>query len=367
MKKKTIIRLSITLIVIVALGLWINSRWSAWFHNEEELPYAPLSEPGRVLLTFGDENELSRNISWQYDSIVVSSHVDLVDTLSKDTIQIEAQGETFRSRSGIAAYYVAKLRSLHPDRYYTYRVCNEGKASPWYSFRTYNQSTRKDYSFMYVGDVQDSIHGKANDFFREALRRHPDTEFFVFGGDLTERPTEQRWEETYRGLDSIGQRYPVITVTGNHEYLKYIIRKLERRFSLVFSYYLDSMVGENQVYTLKYNDMQIFCLDSNREFFYLWTQKKMARRTTQEKRCTMENRRAPSSAVLHQRKHEQPVPAHHVQPTGREIWCRPRTARTRTRLCPYDRPRRKRRASAPCLYRQPLLTQELSHRVRQTI
>lgn len=274
MKKKTIIRLSITLIVIVALGLWINSRWSAWFHNEEELPYAPLSEPGRVLLTFGDENELSRNISWQYDSIVVPSHVDLVDTLSKDTIQIEAQGETFRSRSGIAAYYVAKLRSLQPDRYYTYRVCNEDKASSWYSFRTYNQSTRKDYSFMYVGDVQDSIHGKANDFFREALRRHPDTEFFVFGGDLTERPTEQRWEETYRGLDSIGQRYPVITVTGNHEYLKYIIRKLERRFSLVFSYYLDSMVGENQVYTLKYNDMQIFCLDSNREFFYLWTQKK---------------------------------------------------------------------------------------------
>ncbi len=81
MKKKTIIRLSITLVVIVALGLWINSRWSAWFHNEEELPYAPLSEPGRVLLTFGDENELSRNISWQYDSIVVPSHVDLVDKI----------------------------------------------------------------------------------------------------------------------------------------------------------------------------------------------------------------------------------------------------------------------------------------------
>lgn len=107
MKKKTIIRLSITLIVIAALALWINSRWSAWFHNEAELPYAPQSEPGRVLLTFGDENELSRNISWQYDSIVVPSHVELVDTLSKDTIQIDAQGEIFQSRSGKAAYYVA--------------------------------------------------------------------------------------------------------------------------------------------------------------------------------------------------------------------------------------------------------------------
>ncbi len=112
MKKKTIIRLSITLIVIAALALWINSRWSAWFHNEAELPYAPQSEPGRVLLTFGDENELSRNISWQYDSIVVPSHVELVDTLSKDTIQIDAQGEIFQSRSGKAAYYVAKLRTL---------------------------------------------------------------------------------------------------------------------------------------------------------------------------------------------------------------------------------------------------------------
>lgn len=114
MKKKTIIRLSITLIVIAALALWINSRWSAWFHNEAELPYAPQSEPGRVLLTFGDENELSRNISWQYDSIVVPSHVELVDTLSKDTIQIDVQGEIFQSRSGKAAYYVAKLRTLQP-------------------------------------------------------------------------------------------------------------------------------------------------------------------------------------------------------------------------------------------------------------
>ena len=112
MKKKTIIRLSITLIVIAALALWINSRWSAWFHNEAELPYAPQSEPGRVLLTFGDENELSRNISWQYDSIVVPSHVELVDTLSKDTIQIDAQGGIFQSRSGKAAYVPYNLTAI---------------------------------------------------------------------------------------------------------------------------------------------------------------------------------------------------------------------------------------------------------------
>lgn len=273
MKKKTLIKLSITAVILLALGFWINSRWNAWFRNPPEPSYTSLSSPGRVLLTFGTEDELSRNISWECDSVVLPSFVELVDSQAEDTLQIQAQGETFRSRNGKAAYYVARLRSLLPDRSYAYRVCSGGKYSPWYNFKTQNQVTRNDYSFLFVGDVQDSINGKSNSFLKKALQKHPETEFLVFGGDLTERPIDAYWGETFRGLDSIGQHYPVITVTGNHDYLKYPIRKLERRFSLIFSYFLDSMIGENQVYTLKYNDIQLFCLDSNREFFYLWTQR----------------------------------------------------------------------------------------------
>ena len=102
---------------------------------------------------------------------------------------------------------------------------------------------------------------------------NPDAEFFVCGGDLTERPTDAYWGETFESLDSIAQSVPVLTVTGNHDYLKGLICTLERRFSLIHSFYLDSMVGENQVYTVRYKDLQIFCLDSNREFPYLWTQR----------------------------------------------------------------------------------------------
>ena len=275
MKKKQRITIYVSILIVVALGLWIHSRWDVWFGNPEELPYSPLAKPGRVLLTFGDKEELSRNISWQYDSVVApASFVELADTLAKDTLRIDAQGEIFQSRSGKAAYYTARLRSLKPATYYSYRVSNNGRFSPWYSFQTYNQTTRKDYSFIYVGDVQDTIHGRANQYLKAALQTHPQTEFFVFGGDLTERPMDSYWAETFSGLDSIGQHYPILNVTGNHEYLKYVIRKLERRFPLVFSYYQDSMVGDNQVYTLRYNNLQIFLLDSNREFFYLWTQKK---------------------------------------------------------------------------------------------
>lgn len=275
MKKKQRIIISVSVLIVLIAGIWVNSRWHVWFGNPEEPAYLPLKEPGRVLLTFGDKEELSRNISWQYDSVVASSSfVELADTLRKDTVRINAHGEVFQSRSGKAAYYTARLRSLNPATYYSYRVSNDGKFSPWYSFQTYNQATRNDYSFIYVGDVQDTINGKANQYLKEALQAHPKTEFFVFGGDLTERPMDSYWAETFSGLDSIGQHYPILNVTGNHEYLKYVIRKLERRFPLVFSYFQDSMVDNNQVYTLRYNDLQLFLLDSNREFFYLWSQKK---------------------------------------------------------------------------------------------
>jgi 3',5'-cyclic AMP phosphodiesterase CpdA len=41
---------------------------------------------------------------------------------------------------------------------------------------------------------------------------------------------------------------------------------------LIFSYFLDSKVGDNQVYTLRYGPAQFFLLDSNRELPYLLTQ-----------------------------------------------------------------------------------------------
>lgn len=273
MKQRTIIKIGLASIVILALSLWVKSRYNVWFGNPPEATYSPLKEPGRILITFGDSTSSSRNISWQCDSVLVPSYAEVVDMASQDTFTMKAQGEIFESRSGKAAYYVVRLRKLKSDNRYAYRVFNGKKASSWYQFSTHNGKTADDYSFLFVGDIQDSIHGKTNLFLKKAIQTHPESEFLLCGGDLTERPTDAYWEETFRGLDSISTTYPVLNITGNHDYLKYVIRKLERRFSLIFSYYLDSMVGENQVYTLKYNDTQFFFLDSNREFFYLWTQK----------------------------------------------------------------------------------------------
>ena len=276
MRMKKRINIAIAATICLCVSFWCIDRWDVWFENPEEAPYTPSDMPTRGLLTFGDADGLhSRNISWMCDTMVQASAVELVDACSSspDSLQlIQAEGEVFESRSGKAAYYVARLRNLQAGHTYRYRVVTAQKASQWHEFHL-PQAEQPTTSFLYMGDIQDSIGGIANQLLRSALRQHPDAEFFVCGGDLTERPTDAYWAETFESIDSIGQSMPVLTVTGNHDYLKGIICTLERRFSLIHSYFLDSMVDENQVFTVRYRDVQLFCLDSNREFFYLSTQR----------------------------------------------------------------------------------------------
>ena len=273
MKKKAV-KTGLLVLVVGALTYWCIERWDAWFHNPEEDPYEASTVPTRILLTFGDEDGLcSRNLSWTCGDETRPAYVELVD--QQDSLQgetIPATGEVFESRSGKAAYYVARLRGLQAGHHYRYRVGTDDAVSEWHTFHL-PDAEEQETSFLYMGDIQDSIGGIANQLLRAAFRANPDAEFFVCGGDLTERPTDAYWSETFESLDSVGQVVPVLTVTGNHDYLKGVIGKLERRFSLIHSFYLDSMIGENQVFTVKCRNVQFFCLDSNREFPYLWTQR----------------------------------------------------------------------------------------------
>ena len=265
------------MLMLVVLGILCYVRWEVWFGNVPEPPYSTPDKPQRILLTFGDEDMYSRNVSWSCGETLQASFLELAD--ENDTLHIEATGEVFASRSGKAAYYVARLRGLQAGCHYSYRVCTNGHYSSWHHF---NISDHSNASFLYVGDVQDTIAGITNQLLREAFRHHPEAQFLVCGGDLTERPIDAYWQETFDGLDSIGQSVPLLNATGNHDYLKGLIYRLERRFSLVHSYYLDSMEGVNQVFTLRYKDVQLFVLDSNREFFYLFTQRAWLKRQLEE-------------------------------------------------------------------------------------
>lgn len=78
-------------IVLVALGAWMYSRWDIWFNNPPEPEYTASSLPSKVLLTFGNEDGMTRNISWQCDSTLHDSKVELLDETDSTLTEIKLQ------------------------------------------------------------------------------------------------------------------------------------------------------------------------------------------------------------------------------------------------------------------------------------
>ena len=66
---------------------------------------------------------------------------------------------------------------------------------------------------------------------------------------------------------------------GNHEYVKGLVRVLEKRFAYVFSYLLESRYKNNNVYSIDYNDATIITLDSNRDPWFLFSQREWLEKT----------------------------------------------------------------------------------------
>lgn len=262
-------------VVVLGLSIWAYDRWDVWFYNPPEEPYTPANVPSRVLLTFGNDGEQSRMVSWMCDDKVDADAMLLLAD-STDTVTIKAIGEVFESRAGKAAFYRAEMKNLKAEHTYSYAVKTNGTLSKWYSFTTTNPES-KSFSFLYMGDVQDTINGVANKLLIQAVTRHPEVEFVAFGGDLIERPTDAYYAETFRSLDSVCTAMPIVNVTGNHDYLKYLIRKCERRFALTFPYFLKGMEergDDNHLFSFVYHDTQFFLLDSDRGAYFLNQQKK---------------------------------------------------------------------------------------------
>lgn len=267
MKKKII--WSIVLIILL-VGIFICvKRWNVWFGNPAEPPYTSLSYPGRVQLTFGNEGESSRNISWQYGDKIYPSSVFFTRQGSNDTISVNGTARLFETLGGTTVIYRAILNQLEEGTY-DYSIETDNKQTPWYSFEV--RRNPKDFSFIYTGDIQDTLNGISPKLFSEIRRLHPKEDFWVLGGDIIDRPQDFFWNIYFSSMDSISQYYPVIGIPGNHEYIKGVLQTLDERFIHVYPYFIDSRQKKNTVYSTTYGNTAIITLDSNREYWHLSSQ-----------------------------------------------------------------------------------------------
>lgn len=261
----------IFLFLLVGLGIFVSLRWNTWFGNIPEPPYTVSEAPHRILLTMGNSGENSRIVTWQADAVVKEGELTLCS--QKEIARtVKASCELVRSRSGKVAFYRVEIKDLSYGGDYRFSVKSGEKSSGTYHFSVPAQSDSA--SFVFMGDVQeDTARGLSNGIFNAINTRFPNADFWLFGGDLVERPIDDYWQVTFDDVDTIATTKTVLAIPGNHEYLKGFKRQLDTRFGPVFGYFQQSKVGENHVFSFSYHGARFFMLDSNTDAFNLPSQR----------------------------------------------------------------------------------------------
>jgi 3',5'-cyclic AMP phosphodiesterase CpdA len=260
MKLNRIEKIAIWCIIVLALAIWVNSRWRAWFHNAEEAGYYVALTPDRVTLTPGENFMTQRTVSWRCGKKYETSYLRLVH--DGDTTTINAAGKAVIAYDKKDEFYAAHINGLK-DSIYRYQVVTGNKASQWFTLRMPkpNTNTRK---FIYFGDVQDTIGGTSKQIFDNLYQRYPNADFWACGGDLIEHATDEYWNYLYQSTDSILAKMPLINATGNHDYLKLLYQLINPRWVNAFVYPSNgakTAIGKS--YFIDLPNLRMIVLDTN--------------------------------------------------------------------------------------------------------
>ena len=229
--KKTI---WLSLALIVAATLWV--KWDNWFYNPPEPLYQPSLNPGRILLSWSGDPSNSRDITWEGDTSSHQGYLQLTSNSNTgDTTVYKSSPKIIKTSGGASAFYKVLLKNLKGGESYKYRVANGAHWSDWNIFKIGNPTESK-YSFIYIGDVQDSINGESGKIFQRAYESRPEAAFMLFIGDMIERPHDAYWGEWFRSGGKLFRTIPIIATPGNHEYYKGIVQKLDERWMAHFSF-----------------------------------------------------------------------------------------------------------------------------------
>lgn len=231
-RNSSLFHLAMAIVTVIALALWVASRWHAWFGNVNEDSFSFATYPDRITLLSGEEMLTERTITWRCDTIIKPSMLILAN--GNDTTQFNAESKIVISRAGKDAYHLVHLKGLKSGARYKYQVITDGHASRWATF-VMPQAHAKTHSFIYFGDVQDTIGGKSSEIYKKLITEHPNVDFWACGGDLIERPIDKYWNYLFHATDTILQSTPLVCATGNHDYIKGITPTLDNRWTATFA------------------------------------------------------------------------------------------------------------------------------------
>lgn len=260
MNCKSSTKVLITILCIVLIGsILCITQWNRWFYNPPEAAYSTPPTPDRITLSYGQDALHTRAISWRCDSTLATASVILAT--AKDTMQISAIGNIVNSRSGKSAFYRADLNKLSENTDYSYKIICGQQTTEWFHFSTPCDSSNLD--FIFFGDLHHPTPDLQN-MFTSVAAAHPQVAFWGFVGDMIERPTDAYWTGLYDCMNGVPAQTPIIACTGNHEYLKNVIKKIDARWVHTYGCpYNGPKFQEGRTFYIDFTNLRYIVIDTD--------------------------------------------------------------------------------------------------------
>ena len=191
-----------------------------------EVRRAMRGEPDHVVLTPAFDLSSSVAIAWRTSTFASDGVVQFGSLMDGEEPRFEEKKAerivpAFEQRSrGIAfVNHSVVLRDLLPGASYRYRVGSRERDT-WSEYRTFSTApeSSESFAFIYVGDTQ-MYPERVRRMLSDADRRHPETEWYMIGGDLVDNGNDlSLWNAFFVELGELFSCKPVAPVMGNHDH-----------------------------------------------------------------------------------------------------------------------------------------------------
>lgn len=225
-------RLSIFL-VVVACGVAAFSYvynfpirfWKVAPHSISVLHEAE-SRPDNIVLTPTNDMRTRVSITWRTSNSVSDGFVQYskVSGNNGDQASTERQADQkilysreLTSNNTVHCHTVT-LGGLEPGATYRYRVGSKER-NAWSDYRSFTTAPvdPDSFSFVYFGDTQAHPDRFAK-MLLEVEQRHPETAFYMIGGDLVEAGyLRNLWDDLLAYTDTVFSVKPIVPAMGNHD------------------------------------------------------------------------------------------------------------------------------------------------------
>lgn len=188
--------------------------------------YAARPVPDRIIAVPSQDPARGFAVAWRTSIDRAEPIAEIVvaqdgPDLASQARQVRGTSRRLQADNGASDHHQVRFDDLQPDTLYAWRV-RGATWSEWFHLRT-AASTAKPFSFLYLGDAQNSVKSLYSRVLRESWSRQPQARLLLHAGDLVNLRAgnhDNEWGEWFDAGGFLHSMVMSVPAAGNHEHIR---------------------------------------------------------------------------------------------------------------------------------------------------